>query len=282
MSSQKSLYNSRKIYKDYARRNYLEKPEITIFDELFCQLPGMDMLDMGVGGGRTTSYFAPVVKSYIGADYAAQMVKVCREKFKDKYRFIVSDARSMNEFKDNSFDFVLFSFNGIDSFGHQDRLKALKEILRVLKDDGYFCFSSHNLNWKNLHNLFSFKLNDYNNKNVHGNKNLIKRQAYLFKIKYRAFRLALLNKSFKMADLIARLREKDYGHIYDNSLNGKARIYYISYHEQLRQLKRAGFVDVFSYSRNGLKTTDEEDLNNGGWIYYLCRADKKLNMHINK
>ena len=111
---------------------------------------------------------------------------------------------------------------------------------------------------------------------MYGIKNPIKRQAYLLKTKYRAFRLALLNKSFKMADLVARLREKDYGHIYDNSLNGKAKIYYISYHEQLRQLKRAGFMEIFSYSRNGLKTTDEEELNNGGWIYYLCKADKKV------
>ena len=182
----------------------------------------------------------------------------------------------MNEFEDNSFDFVLFSFNGIDSFGPQDRLKALKEIRRVLKNNGYFCFSSHNLNWKNLHNLFSFKLNDYNNKNIYGIKNPIKRQAYLFKTKYRAFRLALLNKSFKMVDLIARFREKDYARIYDNSLNGKAKIYYISYNEQLRQLERAGFIEIFSYSRNGPKTTDEEELNNGGWIYYLCKADKKV------
>jgi len=276
MPSQKGLYNSKKIYNDYARRNYLEKPEIAILDELFYQLASMEMLDMGVGGGRTTSYFAPIAKSYIGADYASQMVKVCREKFKDKYKFIESDVRSMDEFEDNSFDFVLFSFNGIDSFGHQDRLKALKEIRRVLKNNGYFCFSSHNLNWKNLHNLFSFKLNDYNSKNMYGITNSIKRQTYLFKIKYRAFRLPLLNKSFKMADLIARLREKDYGHIYDNSLNGKAKIYYISYHEQLRQLERAGFMEIFSYSRNGPKTTDEEELNNGGWIYYLCKADKKV------
>lgn len=276
MPSQKGLYNSKKIYSDYAQRNYLEKPEIVILDELFCQLANMDMLDMGVGGGRTTSYFAPIAKSYIGADYASQMVKVCREKFKDKYKFIESDVRSMNEFEDNSFDFVLFSFNGIDSFGHQDRLQALKEIRRVLKNNGYFCFSSHNLNWKNLQNLFSFKLNDYNNKNMFEIKNPIKRQTYLFKTKYRAFRLALLNKSFKMADLIARLREKDYGHIYDNSLNGKAKIYYISYHEQLRQLERAGFIEIFSYSRNGLKTTNEEEFNNDGWIYYLCKADKKV------
>ena len=274
MPSQKGLYNSKKIYSDYARRNYLEKPEIAILDELFCQLASMDMLDMGVGGGRTTSYFAPITKSYIGADYASQMVKVCREKFKDKYKFIESDVRSMNEFEDNSFDFVLFSFNGIDSFGYQDRLQALKEIRRVLKNNGYFCFSSHNLNWKNLHNLFSFKLNDYNNKNMFKIKSPIKRQTYLFKTKYRALKLALLNKSFKMTDLIARLRKKDYGHIYDNSLNGKAKIYYISYHEQLRQLKRAGFIEIFSYSRNGLKTTDEEELNNGGWIYYLCKANK--------
>ena len=52
----------------------------------------------------------------------------------------------MNEFKDEEFDYIIFSFNGLDSINHEDRLKGLREIYRVLKQDCLFVFSSHNRN----------------------------------------------------------------------------------------------------------------------------------------
>jgi len=52
----------------------------------------------------------------------------------------------MEVFADGSFDFILFSFNGIDYVGHEDRLKALREIKRVASKDAYLCLSTHNLN----------------------------------------------------------------------------------------------------------------------------------------
>jgi len=274
MQNQKVLYNSKKIYSDYASRNYLYKAEEAILDRLFPELINMDMLDIGVGGGRTTIYFAPIVKSYTGIDYAHQMIRVCKEKFKDRYVFKESDARSMKEYKDNSFDFVLFSFNGIDSFGHEDRLAALKEIRRVLKNNGYFCFSSHNLNWESLSSLLSFKLNKPDNQRKDKSGNPFWNFFYKAKLKYRSIRLNFLNRSFKTKDLILNLRKKDYGYIYDNSLNGKAKIYYITYSGQIRQLEAAGFKNISSYSINGIKTRDESELNKGGWIYYLCQVYK--------
>ena len=38
---------------------------------------------------------------------------------------------------------VFFSYNGIDSVNQRDRNVILKEIRRVLRDDGVFVFSSH-------------------------------------------------------------------------------------------------------------------------------------------
>ncbi len=63
----------------------------------------------------------------------------------------------MDGLKDNSFDFVLFSFNGMDSFSHKDRIAALGEIRRVLRNDGIFYFLSHNLDWTGLKDLFTIK-----------------------------------------------------------------------------------------------------------------------------
>lgn len=106
------------------------------------------MLDLGVGGGRTTLHFAPRVQSYLGVDYAPAMVAACQARFSDHpaWRMEVADARRMFRYPDHSFDFVLFSFNGIDYLEtEEDRRSALQEIRRVLTPGGVFAFSTHNL-----------------------------------------------------------------------------------------------------------------------------------------
>jgi ubiquinone/menaquinone biosynthesis C-methylase UbiE len=109
------------------------------------------MLDIGVGTGRTTNYFAPLTMEYVGIDISENMIKFCNNKFEEneKWRFEVADAKNLESFTDNSFDFVLFSFNGLDCItsGIKDRNKALREIRRVTKKRGFFCFSAHNLNY---------------------------------------------------------------------------------------------------------------------------------------
>ena len=57
----KNLYDSEHVSRDYGKRDYLEPAEETFITELGrVRLAAMDMLDMGVGGGRTTKYFAPI------------------------------------------------------------------------------------------------------------------------------------------------------------------------------------------------------------------------------
>jgi ubiquinone/menaquinone biosynthesis C-methylase UbiE len=276
----KNLYDSEHVSKDYGKRDYLEPAEVTLITELGpAGLAAMDMLDMGVGGGRTTKYFAPLVRYYIGADYAPAMLKVCKKRYGGDFNFIECDARTMECFEDNSFDFVLFSFNGIDSFSHKDRITALKEIRRVLRNDGIFYFSSHNLNWEGLKDLFTIKNSI---KKISGsvghmaaeNRNLLKHVNRGTKAAYRVFRLNLLNRTIGMKGFIDKLRRDEKGNIYDNSLNGKASIYYVAPKEQKRQLKEAGFIDIVTYSRSGIKTDEEELLNRGGWVYYFCKISK--------
>ena len=123
--------------------------EKMILNQLRPWLPGQKMLDIGVGTGRTVEFFAPLVGSYVGVDYAPQMIDICETNFGGRWskaRFAVADVRNLSEFEAGSFDLVLFSFNGIDCISHEDRLKALEEIGRVCATDGIFCFSSHNLN----------------------------------------------------------------------------------------------------------------------------------------
>jgi ubiquinone/menaquinone biosynthesis C-methylase UbiE len=275
----KTLYNTESISKDYATRDYLEPAERAVIEILDSSISSMKMLDMGVGGGRTTKYFAPLVLNYTGADYAPAMVNACIEKYGDDYFFITCDARDMEELSDNSFDFVLFSFNGIDSFSHEDRVSSLKEIHRVLRPGGYYCFSSHNLNWNGLPDLFSLKqvkkiAQAGKSDTDEGTKDFKKQVDRGFRSAYKVARLSILNRSFRMKDYISKLRKSERGHIYDNSLNGKAKVYYITKDEQIRQLKAAGFKDISTICRNGCITNNTALLNQDGWIYYLCQKTK--------
>jgi len=269
----KILYNTESMSKDYAVRDYLEPAEKTVLEMLKPELSEMDMLDMGVGGGRTTKYFAPLVRNYTGADYAIAMVDICLDKYGNDYYFLNCDARDMKEISNNCYDFVFFSYNGIDSFSHKDRMAALDEIYRVLRPDGYFCFSSHNLDWEGLAGIFSFKeKKDPDRRN--GSNHFVGNISSEIRLACKIARLNILNRSIHMTDHILKLRKNKRGHIYDNSLNGKAKVYYVNSNEQIRQLEERGFKNVSTFCRDGLITTNTTLLNNGGWIYYLCQADK--------
>jgi len=262
MLDHKILYNSIEVSSDYGARDYIEPPERAILEKLSGWLSEARMLDMGVGGGRTTKYFAPLVKHYTGADYAPNMINICRAKYGDSYSFIECDVRDMGCFEDQSFDFVLFSYNGIDSFNHEDRMAALKEIGRVLTAGGYFAFSSHNLNWSRLTDLFRVKVN-----NPGENKGSLASLSYYAKQSYKTLRLSFLNRSLSMESFIEKLRKNERGSVYDNSLNGRATVYYVTPREQARQLYASGFMDVSTFGPSGIQTSNPVKLHKGAWVY---------------
>jgi ubiquinone/menaquinone biosynthesis C-methylase UbiE len=133
------------IFRNY-NNNELMPIEQATFKSLMHLLYNFNMLDVGIGCGRTTSVFIDKVNSYYGIDYSLEMIKEAHLKFpvyKDK--LVVADARNLFFVNNNEYDLVLFSFNGIDYVSHDDRIKILKEIYRVTKENGYFILSSHNL-----------------------------------------------------------------------------------------------------------------------------------------
>jgi ubiquinone/menaquinone biosynthesis C-methylase UbiE len=137
---------------EYAAAAELQPPEKRLLETLADDLPAMRMLDLGVGGGRTAVHFAPRVREYIGLDYSAPMIEACRKRLAaeaaaTRVSFIHGDARSMTEFPDGQFHFVLFSFNGIDYVSHRDRLRIFSEVRRVGQKGSLFFFSTHNLQY---------------------------------------------------------------------------------------------------------------------------------------
>jgi SAM-dependent methyltransferase len=106
----------------------------------------MSMLDLGIGTGRTGYTFAPLVQRYVGLDYSARMLERAQRRLDGEsgVELVLGDACDLSGVGEG-FDFVLFSFNGIDAADHEERMRILSEVRRVMKPDGRFLFSSHSL-----------------------------------------------------------------------------------------------------------------------------------------
>ncbi len=104
---------------------------------------GSRILDVGCGYGRTTKPLADMGYSVVGIDVVPRMIDAAHAEY-PTIDFQLMSATDL-AFPDNSFDGVLFSFNGIDYiYPEERRLKALQEIRRVLKPGGVCILTSHN------------------------------------------------------------------------------------------------------------------------------------------
>jgi ubiquinone/menaquinone biosynthesis C-methylase UbiE len=136
-------WNSPDVASYYSLLNYLTPCERLLFEEYLS--PGIAILDLGVGGGRTTPYLSSIAGRYVGADYAAEMVAACRRKFPN-LEFDTVDAADLSRFATSSFDAIVMAFNTMDNVvPDESRHRALREIHRVLKPEGILIFSSHNM-----------------------------------------------------------------------------------------------------------------------------------------
>src|SRR5271167_1848328 len=125
------IYNAPAVAEYYAGLDYLTPCERLLFDEYL--RPGMAILDLGVGGGRTTAYLSSIAARYVGVDYASEMIAACRKKF-PQIEFETENASDLSRFATLSFDAVVMAFNGIDYvIPDESRFHALREIRRVLK-----------------------------------------------------------------------------------------------------------------------------------------------------
>ena len=263
-SSNKDVYESEDVLDIYSPQEFLlQKPEETILNEFKDKLPEMRMLDIGIGGGRTTQYFAPLAKEYFGVDYARGMVKRCQQRYRElpgKILFEVADARDLSRFEDSYFDFVLFSFNGIDYVNNSDRLAIFTEIRRITRKSGFFFFSTHNLN--TAQELFSFRLS------IHA--------LTLFKETRRLILMRFFNRKMWKV-LRGKPEEQKYLIFNDGVHNFGLETYYITPKKQIKQLIDLSFSNIKVFGLfDGREIQNSANLQStkDPWLYYLCKNNK--------
>jgi len=250
-------YTARPIVDYYTQLRALQPAEETVLSLLQGQLSTMKMLDLGVGGGRTTHYFAPLVREYVGIDYSPEMITACKKRFagiSGNFFFEVGDARHLSQLKDNYFDFILFSFNGIDYISHSERSQVWQEISRVGKSGGYFCFSSHNL--QGMEQEFAWH-NQFNFNPLATYTNLV---------------MWAILRCCNLSITLEKLNASDYAIIRDETHNFSLHTYYVRPQQQIHQLE-LNFKHIKIYSwKSGREISSERELlsNSEMWLYYLC------------
>ncbi|MFZ1700983.1 MAG: class I SAM-dependent methyltransferase [Pyrinomonadaceae bacterium] len=245
----KKTYSKAKVLDYYAGLEKLFPAEEVLFEKLAPKLSNAKILDIGVGGGRTTKYLLPRSREYTGIDYIPEFIDLVKDKYKEG-TFLCGDARNLGGFDDETFDFVLFSYNGIDAVVHDDRIKILAEIYRVLKPGATVMFSSHNRRYRHF-----------------------KKPYWLTELRFSPslIKNMLSHAFFYLRHLLMKKHEVDndsYAIVNDSDHRFSLLIYYICIRKQIEQLHKIGFRDVGAYNSDGeLVSEDTESF----WVYYLAR-----------
>lgn len=254
----KRVYDSDSVAGHYTGLAELFPAERAILAQLEKDLPRLRMLDLGVGGGRTTLHFAHRVKRYEGADYSAAMIDGCRKRFPTpppNVAFSVADARELSAWPDASFDFILFSYNGLDYIGHEERQRALKELKRVASPGAWICFSSHNLMSLGIERPSP------------AGSGASPFSGAALRATMRRWLLRILNGN------LAKLKQGDHAIIHDDGCRFRLRTYYVRPVKQVRMLQEMGLAEVRVLDGNGKEwaTRDFLDEVTDEWVYYLAR-----------
>jgi len=97
------------------------------------------ILDIGCGNGRHLIPSARRCRFAVGVDISFNMLTICRKNLLENditnFSLVRADATNL-PFRDSTFDFILFIASLHNIRGRQQRVNALREVGRVMKDGG--------------------------------------------------------------------------------------------------------------------------------------------------
>jgi ubiquinone/menaquinone biosynthesis C-methylase UbiE len=234
---------------------YLEWPEVMLLHELIGR--EAEMLDLGIGAGRTSVFFIPVVKRYVGVDIAEGMIQRCARRIdslgpRTTADFRVGDATDLGEFEDESFDLVLFSFNGIDCIPEAKRDDCFRAVRRVLRPGGRFVFSAHNARY--IDHYYRFRVTKHPRRLMREIK------------RWRTNQMV----NGPLGEHLDREQVSFWDGFYPD--NPEFKHVHVKPEYQMRELERLGFSNVKALSKETgrILSADEAASTREPWVYFFC------------
>lgn len=250
MDKNLETYNNKDVVNWYLQLSEILPVEQLFFEKRADSLKQARILDIGIGGGRTTNYLQQKSKYYTGIDYSENFVKALKQRFPQSDIQCI-DARNLSPFSDNSFDLVNFSFNGLDYMDLDGRRRCLSEIKRILKPGATFFFSTHNKDHRSFGKAAWLSKQNSSFVNL---KTFLKLLPFLIR--------NLKNKTYEIIT-------SEYAIINDSAHSYRLMTFYTSLVFLKNQLREAGFEDVVLYKRDGKIVDDNESAED--WIFIECR-----------
>jgi SAM-dependent methyltransferase len=247
-------YRDSGVVEEYAGERELFTAERVILGAIESAIRGGSILDLGVGGGRTTASLLQVSGRYLGIDNSEPLIAASRRRHPG-VTFAIDDARVLDSVKQELFDLVVFSFNGIDYVNHEDRLTILAQVYRRLRPGGLFWFSSHNLRtpvrkpWHLSHYQWRQSV-----------------QTTLANLK------DIARNHWHYGQRAATQTAGDgYAILVDEGHEFRLVTYYVEPAEQLRQLRTQGFegIRVFDFSGTE-RNADAMELDHSAHVHYIA------------
>ena len=239
------------------RRGAIDAGEAAVLARVAAEVRGKPVLDLGFGGGRTVTLLRALTDDYVGLDYVPELVEAARRRHLGA-RLEEGDARDLSRFESGSFALVLFSFNGIDGLGHDDRRLVLEEVRRVLAPGGAFVYSTHNLD----HGAAGYGLAR------RGVRQVVSRPwaalAYLR-------RLPAAVRSYRRLRLLAAAGD-GWAVAPDPAYGFSIVWHYATFGSVLDELAAVGFEDVEAYASDGRRLELGPSDRTTPWFHLLARA----------
>jgi SAM-dependent methyltransferase len=214
---------------------------------------GQSVLDLGVGGGRTTELLSAIAGDYVGVDYVEPMVAAAAARHPGA-RFLCADARDLSMFADASFQLVNMSNNMIDAVDPQGRLQVLREAHRVLRPGGLLIFSALNRDGPG------------HDEGFHMHSQATGLLAPLHRLRWAAISLRNRMRLGRLA-----LRGADLSAVNIAALGFAVVALFITRAAQLRQLRDVGFVPLAEWGNTGRLLPADDLAVDSTWIHYVAR-----------
>jgi SAM-dependent methyltransferase len=260
--SLQAYYNDPEVLRHYKDYGKLEAAEAVLLSRVKDELKDQPILDIGMGGGRTTPYLRQISNSYIGIDFSEGMIRSARQKFSDA-NLLVRDAKDLSIFHDGQFAAVFFLGAGLDDVSAKDRLRILKEIHRVLRSRGIFILAGHNLEAHDMRLCLENKLRLSGRPRILISDNLLRLRSYISHFGRKVWNI-IHDKSYVIY--------MDYDECFADSPKPGILLptYYMRSDAQIKQLSENGFCQAEAIDEKG-KTVEKDRVTKGLFLHYIAR-----------